>query len=248
MNTPESLDKNTVLAYLAIRNHPTSSFVLVIVFVLTYLLCCRAALTQAAGEPSVLNDSLRQQLLNMAKVDQEARIHMMQRLATVGISGDQIVGMKDLKTMLLAAYEVLKLLVVDIENREQLKEIVDRHGWPGRSLVGKDGAFAAWLLAQHSDLDPAFQKECLVLMEKMPDGEIEDQHVAYLTDRILVAEKKPQRYGTQFDEAFKPRPLEDPQNVDIRRAKVGLPPLDEYIQTSKAMYKEMLTSPPAAEK
>jgi DNA-binding IclR family transcriptional regulator len=47
---------------------------------------------------------------------------------------------------------------VDRDNTRWLGELVNRQGWPGRSLVGEDGAAAAWLLAQHADQDPTLQR------------------------------------------------------------------------------------------
>ena len=101
--------------------------------------------------------------------------------------------------------------------RERLGEIVERHGWPTFTLVGKDGAKAAWLLVQHADLSPKFQRKCLDLMTKCTRDEIFPDDLAYLTDRVLLAEGKNQVYGTQFTMAngkCKPRPLEDEANVD----------------------------------
>jgi hypothetical protein len=37
-------------------------------------------------------------------------------------------------------------------------------------LVGEDGAHAAWLLAQHADRDPAFQRRCLDLLTQAVAG------------------------------------------------------------------------------
>jgi hypothetical protein len=37
------------------------------------------------------------------------------------------------------------------DNTARLREIVSARGWPGRSLVGEDGATAAWLLLQHTN-------------------------------------------------------------------------------------------------
>jgi hypothetical protein len=34
--------------------------------------------------------------------------------------------------------------------RQRLVQILDSYGWPGRSLVGEDGAAAAWTLALHT--------------------------------------------------------------------------------------------------
>src|SRR5215475_3850127 len=121
---------------------------------------------------------------------------------------------------------------VDVRNTARLKEVIAKHGWPGKSLVGEDGAFAAWLLVQHADADAAFQKQCLELMKPLLEkGEVNKRNYAYLTDRVLVAEKKPQLYGTQFnskDGEFIPFPIEDEANVDKRRQAMGLEPLAEY--------------------
>src|SRR5262249_4386988 len=109
--------------------------------------------------------------------------------------------------------------------------IADR-GWPGRSLVGPDGADAAWLIAQHADHDPDFQRECLGLLEEAASaGDVSQSNVAYLTDRVMLKETGRQRYGTQFQhgkDGPEPFPLEDPDRVDELRAAAGLMPLAEY--------------------
>ena len=74
---------------------------------------------------------------------------------------------------------------------------IDEHGWLGKTLVGEDGAHHAWLLVQHADFDKDFQSSCLKLMSAQPKGEVSGVDIAYLTDRILVANGKPQKYGTQ---------------------------------------------------
>src|SRR5439155_1758694 len=90
------------------------------------------------------------------------------------------------------------------------------------SLAGEDGAEAAWLLAQHADRDPAFQRRCLdLLAEAAARGEASWMHVAYLTDRVLLAEGKPQEYGTQAtgrDGRYVARDLRDPDSLsDLSR-------------------------------
>jgi hypothetical protein len=49
---------------------------------------------------------------------------------------------------------------VDAANLGWLKNLVAEVGWPGRSMVGEDGAHAAWLLAEHSEHDPVFRRKC----------------------------------------------------------------------------------------
>jgi Family of unknown function (DUF6624) len=122
---------------------------------------------------------------------------------------------------------------VDAENLPWLKQVIAETGWPGRSLVGEDGAHAAWLLAQHADLDPGFQRACLTLMtEAAGHGEASPSEVAYLTDRVLLAEGPPQEYGTQLagrDGCWQPRLLRDPGLVDQRRAAMGLGPIADHL-------------------
>jgi hypothetical protein len=110
-------------------------------------------------------------------------------------------------------------------------------------MAGMDGAHAAWLLVQHADADLAFQKRNLELMKAAPKSEVEAMDIAYLTDRVLVAEKKKQVYGTQLvrqGDKYLPKPIQDADNVDKRRADVGLPPLADYLKTAQAEYDKLL--------
>jgi hypothetical protein len=123
-------------------------------------------------------------------------------------------------------------------NTERLKVIITRYGWPGRSMVGEKAARAAFTIVQHSDHDRVFQRMCLPLLKAVAkEGEIEPWEIAFLTDRLLVAEGKKQIYGTQFDpcehsknDPDTPCAIEDPDNVDQRRKEMGLPPMSDYIK------------------
>jgi hypothetical protein len=172
---------------------------------------------------SSVEEDLRAELLRRSAADQEAR----ERLLAFPIH-----HMSPPPKEAEPAIEALQ--TVDEDNTAWLKAIVQRRGWPGRALVGEAAASAAWLLVQHADHDAAFQRECLGLMEKAVErGEASVKDWAYLTDRVLRAEGRPQRYGTQFTdgpEGFEPQPLEHPERVDERRASVGLGPLAEYRQ------------------
>ena len=127
---------------------------------------------------------------------------------------------------------VEKLRAVDARNTARMREIVDTYGWPMKSMVGAGGAHAAWLLVQHADHDVVFQRQCLTLMRALLEiDEVHRQDVAYLTDRVLCNEGKPQIYGTQFHLVSgnsQPRPIKDAENVDKRRLESGLPTLEEY--------------------
>ncbi len=129
----------------------------------------------------------------------------------------------------------------DEDNRRWMKTVVARVGWPTATMVGNDGAHAAWLIVQHADADPVFQHQCLNLMLQLPKTEYSQSDVAYLTDRVLLAEGKRQLYGTQFTTiggTLQPRPIADEAHVDERRASVGLCPLAEYTNGLKQVYGE----------
>jgi hypothetical protein len=67
-------------------------------------------------------------------------------------------------------------------------------------------------------------------MEKyLADDGVAKRDYAYLWDRVAVNEDRLLRYGTQPDWECKGgklalKPMEDPENVDVRRAAVGMGP------------------------
>lgn len=128
---------------------------------------------------------------------------------------------------------------IDARNTKWLDGVVSKSGWPTKEMVGADGVHAAWLIVQHADAAPKFQRRCLDLMRKLSKSDVSPIDLAYLTDRVLLAEGKKQRYGTQFstvDGELRPRPLENPKRVDERRRSVGLPPMKDYIELLKRQY------------
>lgn len=165
---------------------------------------------------TAMNSELRQRLLEMA--EEERRLH-----AELSETGELFQGY---------APRMEKL------NREQaleLEGLIEKHGWPGESLVGADGAHAAWITAQHGISLPAFQRKCLgFLQAAAARGEASLAAAAFLEDKIHFFERKPQRYGTQFDwdenRQLSPWTLEDPARVDEYRQSVGLGPLSDQIQ------------------
>ena len=110
------------------------------------------------------------------------------------------------------------LTSVDADNLAWLKRVVTEVGWPGRSAVGEDGAHAAWLLVQHADRDPAFQRKCLELVtqatacgEASPGtvpvfrmlGDDSDEGVADLVESAIG------KLGFGIGLVFRPAPLTD---------------------------------------
>jgi hypothetical protein len=115
----------------------------------------------------------------------------------------------------------------------RLQEIVAERGWPTFDQVGRDGATAAWLVAQHADSDVAFQAQARDLLAAAVEvGQGDPTELAHLTDRVAVNSGMPQTYGTQVRcRAGTPAPatpLTSEADVDERRERVGLGTLAAY--------------------
>jgi hypothetical protein len=94
----------------------------------------------------VKEPALRLELLAIETTDQEARDAFFKSLEGKGISLGEVRTITDPALLKVFLEQAGRMEAVDKKNRDRLKEIVDKHGWPGRSLVGKDGAHAAWLV------------------------------------------------------------------------------------------------------
>ena len=184
--------------------------------------CCQETSDQ---QTTPIKPALRIELLACAEKDQAIRAELIKS----GITNPNKILLDQMKS-------------IDLANTNRLKEIVKDFGWPGYKLVGRDGADAAFLIVQHSDVQT--QKAMLPLVEKSWKAEdFSAQNYALLLDRVLVSDGKPQVYGTQavsFDQWIDGEPelapIEDEKNVDERRRRIGLPPLAEYRKLLKQVY------------
>lgn len=141
--------------------------------------------------------------------------------------------------MVPQAQDFLELrTIIEMDRMDQLhtrwlKEVVAIQGWPRASVLGDTAAYDAWLLAQHADLDPAFQFQALQRMVPLTKrGDADRKRYAYLYDRIMLKITGRQRYGTQamcLKGQIAPQPLESASLVDQYRREVGLPSLQKYL-------------------
>ncbi len=182
----------------------------------------RQALAQRLAGSVPTEPRLRERLLEMARIDQQAR------------DGDWSPPM------------IEKMLAVDAANLPEIRRIVADHGGLPRAWqVGADGVAAAWLLVQHADGDADFQRQVLGgIMPLVESGEVSAHDFVLLTDRVLVNAGKPQRYGSQLAAVggkWQPKPMEAPEQVDQRRAAVGQMPLADYLCVASRMF----PAPPA---
>ena len=178
------------------------------------------------------NEPLRRDLLEMARLDRATR-------AELAASGD----------LFDAGYEP-RMARVHRRNAQRLRRVIESVGWPGADLVGPDGAEAAWLILQHAIAEPDLLRRALPLLETAArEGRADPAHAAMLDDRIRFFEGRPQRYATQLDwdaaGNLSTGEVEDPQRLAERRLAVGLPPLEEQIETARSRAASEGERPPA---
>jgi hypothetical protein len=132
----------------------------------------------------------------------------------------------------------LKELWADINLKDSLnlikvERVIGKYGWPGPEIAGRQGSQTVFLVVQHADIKT--QEKYLPLMrEAVKNKKAQPSSLALLEDRVALRQGKKQIYGSQIGGDGKGKmwvsPLEDPDNVDKRRASVGLGPLANYVR------------------
>ena len=129
-----------------------------------------------------------------------------------------------------------RLCGVDADNVAWLKAEWRASGWFTAARDGQAASSDAWLLLQHADNDPEFQRAVLPILAR--DTTLQGRiNYAYLTDRVATNAKQPQTFGTQGrcvgPGAWEPNPVTAPEGLEARRAEWGLGSMAEY----KAQFK-----------
>lgn len=145
---------------------------------------------------------------------------------------------------------------IDQAHADRLKEIVDQIGWPTRDLVGLKATQAAYMVIQHAGHDVDFQNSCLTMMvDLVKQGELPASYIALLTDRIRVFSDQPQVFGTQMKMSRNELgvmipvptvPIEDPANLNDRRALMGMVPHEQFVEAIQIAYQASVSEPNSA--
>ncbi|WP_372642300.1 DUF6624 domain-containing protein [Ancylomarina sp.] len=132
------------------------------------------------------------------------------------------------------------ILEKDSINLVKVEKILDERGWLGSNVIGGQGNMTLFLVIQHSDLET--QVKYLPMMhEAVKKGNARASNLALLEDRVALRQGKRQIYGSQIHSDKETgemyvAPLIDPENVDKRRAEVGLGKLAEYVSNWKLIW------------
>ncbi len=162
-----------------------------------------------------LNIPLRDSIIEMRRIDN----YYQEKFDSIMLTNDSVL-IQSFKEEWNAAVK---------ENDLKLAKIIDTYGWPTKELVGNNASGEVFFLAQHS-LDVELQKKCLKKLKQVFNNNVNDLiQIAYLEDRILVTTGQKQLYGTQYKKG-KLYPVDDPDNLNRRRAQIGLAPV-QFIPT-----------------
>jgi len=134
---------------------------------------CSSHRGAASLRPPATDLALRAELLRRDSADQEVRGEFTAAFRT-GKRPDSAL--------------VARVWRVDAENTAWLRDVVARRGWLGRSMVGADGADAAFVLTQHADADTAFQARVLPLLAQA-------YRTGEATGAVARAAHGPRRHG-----------------------------------------------------
>lgn len=169
-----------------------------------------------------LNVSLMAQLDTIYKLDQYFRLQQAEILKKYGAQSEEFTSL------------ILEEDKTDSLNLIQVEKILDEHGWPGADVIGEQGNKTLFLVIQHADLET--QINYLPMMRKaVKQGNISKKNFALLEDRMAMRQGKRQVYGSQIKVNYDTGkyyvwPINEPENVNERRAGVGLGPIEDYVK------------------
>ncbi|WP_255571220.1 DUF6624 domain-containing protein [Halomarinibacterium sedimenti] len=128
-------------------------------------------------------------------------------------------------------------LIIDknhIVNEDRVKNILEKHGWPTKDMIGERGNWTICNVIQHSDNDVRIQY--LPLMKQaVKDKKLEPRFLVRAEDRIATERGDLQIYGGQMKyypetKSFNLWPVYDPENIDKRRTEIGLDSISVFLK------------------
>ena len=208
--------------------------------------------TVALDQPSHSNQTMQSRDESAQAVEP-----VIEPLSTIELCREALEAIYDIDAELVASsmqedpnrIHSLKMIEqYDRQHAQTLMTIIERFGWPTREMVGIKAVQGAYIAVQHAGHDPDFQSNCLALIQQQVDqGELPGAFLALMTDRVAVAKGESQIYGTQMtmapDEfgvmhAVPAADITETESLDQRRAALGMPGHDRFIEAIEMAYFE----------
>ncbi|GAB5565965.1 MAG: hypothetical protein Wins2KO_30280 [Winogradskyella sp.] len=119
-------------------------------------------------------------------------------------------------------------------NEIKVAKILEIHGWPTKEMAGENGNWTICNVIQHSSNDVRI-KYLPVMRQAVKDKKLEPRFLVRTEDRIKTELGELQIYGGQMKyypetKSFNVWPVYDPENIDQRRAEIGLEPIAIFLK------------------
>jgi hypothetical protein len=165
--------------------------------------------------------AVTQQLFAIDELDQKYRNQIDEVESKYGKGSAEIKALYDSMTL------------ADSMNLIQVESIIEKYGWLGYNEIGSQANSTLFMVIQHADLK-TWRKYLPIMETAVESGKAKVADLALLQDRLNLYEGRKQVYGSQViwsktNNKYFVLPIDDPDNVDKRRATVGLPSMAVYL-------------------
>ncbi|MDP9958183.1 DUF6624 domain-containing protein [Chryseobacterium lathyri] len=178
-------------------------------------------------EEKSLNIELKKELAQIYNDDQIYRELMQPNIKPERKA--EIIKEKNLSKEDMGAGLIKLMNDQDQKNLAKVEKIIEKYGYPGKSMVGEPENNAVWYVIQHS---PKIEKYLPLVKKASDEKEIPYRLYAMMLDRKLMYENKEQIYGTQIRSIFTTKdgktetlsfvwPIKDPDQVNELRKNSG---------------------------
>ena len=122
-------------------------------------------------------------------------------------------------------------------NEKKIIDLLDNQGWPDMAIIGEQGNHTVCNVLQHSSM--AIRQKYLPMMrEAVKQNHLQPRFLARAEDRLATDRGELQIYGGQIKfypetKTFNVWPIFDPENVDKRRAEIGLEPMADFLSSRR---------------
>lgn len=119
-------------------------------------------------------------------------------------------------------------------NEKKVLHILDSIGWPSKKIIGEQGNLTICNVLQHSSLEVR-EKYLLLMRKAFKDKELSARFLVRAEDRIATDKNELQIYGGQMKyypetKSFNFWPIKDPENLEKRRAEMGMESISEFLK------------------
>ncbi len=118
-------------------------------------------------------------------------------------------------------------------NEKKILDLLETYGWPEVTIIGEQGNLTICNVLQHSSIE--VRKRFIPIMQKaVKEKGLAPRLLARAEDRLATDRGDFQIYGGQIKyypetKSFNVWPIIDPENVDKRRAEIGLGPIADFL-------------------